>query len=112
MAWHAHYFILNDAHEPVEVSFDEHNHWHCEHSTIRQTQIGPHARVRTYFCGMTDDVTMPGPPKFIHHVEGPGLHGKSADSPTYDEAVARHERIVGWLRKRVERIEGRPVEPD
>lgn len=112
MTWHDHYFILDKDHQPLEVSFGEHNRWHCEHSVIRKTQVGLNARVTTYFRGMTDDMTMPGPPKFIHRVEGPGLHGKSADSPTYDEAVARHERIVEWLRKRVERIEGRRNEPD
>lgn len=109
MAWHAHYFILNDAHEPVEVSFDEHNHWYCEHGTIRLTQIGQNARVTTYFRGITDDVTMPGPPKFVHRVEGPGLRGKYAESPTYDAAISRHERIVEWLRKRVEEFEGRQI---
>ncbi|MBB6320613.1 hypothetical protein [Paraburkholderia tropica] len=46
---------------------------------------------------------MPEPPHFVHHVEGPGLHGKSATSPTYEEAIARHERIVTWLRDRVAR---------
>jgi hypothetical protein len=107
MPWHDHYFILDENHQPKEVSHDEWVHWADQHQTIKKTQIGPNARVWTYFSGMTDDVTMPGPPKFIHHISGPGLHGKSADSPTYDEALARHERIAEWVRKKVEKVEGR-----
>ncbi|MBB2981726.1 hypothetical protein [Paraburkholderia tropica] len=103
MPSHPHYFVLDERNEPVETSFDEWARWATAHGTTRKTSVGAHARVRTYFQGLTDDVTMPEPPHFVHHVEGPGLHGKSATSPTYEEAIARHERIVTWLRDRVAR---------
>jgi hypothetical protein len=105
MPWHDHYFILNADHQPVEVTSGEYCRWISEHGVIAHTEVGPHARVTTRFSGMTDDVTMPGPPKFTHFVEGPGLKDKTADTPTYEEALARHERIVEWLRKRVARYE-------
>ncbi|MFX1768001.1 hypothetical protein PWP93_36640 [Paraburkholderia sp. A1RI-2L] len=107
MPWHAHYFVLDEHHEPVEVTLDEWCRWRGEHRTLKQTIINENARVTTLWHGMTDDVTMPGPPKFLHSLEGPGLKEKTADSLTYAEAIARHDRIVEWLRARVARYENR-----
>lgn len=105
MPWHDHCFILNDAHDPVEVTQHEWIHWCVKYEIIKDTRISQHARVCTRWCGMVDDVTMPGPPMFKHIVNGPGLRDKTAETLTYDEALARHDRIVEWLRKRVERLE-------
>lgn len=106
MPWHDHYFILNEAHEPVEVTQHEWIHWCEEHALLKDTRIGQHARVSTRWSGMTDDVTMPGPPKFEHRVDGFGLRNKTAYTPTYDEALARHDRIVEWMKRRAARYGG------
>ncbi|PVX84364.1 hypothetical protein [Paraburkholderia unamae] len=103
MPWHAHYYILNDAHEPVETTLSEWCHWRAANDPIKRTDIDINARVTTIWLGMTDDVTMQGPPKFGHMIEGPGLKENWAHSLTYEEALARHDRIAEWLRKRVAR---------
>jgi hypothetical protein len=100
MPWHAHYFILNEAHEPVEVTLDEWCRWRGANDPIKRTDVGRHARVITLWQGMTDDESMPGAPKFMHLVEGPGVKDEGTYSATYDAAIARHDRIAEWLRKR------------
>lgn len=103
MPSHARYFILNDAHEPVETTLDEWCRWRGANDPLKKTAINSFAQVTTMWGGNIDDVTMPGPPMFFHIVEGPGIKDKVVYTDGYDAALARHERIVDWLRKRVER---------
>lgn len=104
MPSHARYFILNDQHEPVETTLDEWCRWRGANDPLKKTVISAHAQVTTMWGGAIDDVTMPGPPTFFHIVEGPGVKENMVYTEGYDEALARHDRIVEWLRKRMERI--------
>lgn len=99
-----HYFILNEAHDPAEVTLDEWCHWRAINDPVKKTVISINSQVTTKWGGLTDDVTMPGPPQFFHIVEGPGIRQPIVHTPTYEEALARHDRIAEWLRKRADKL--------
>ncbi|CAN0619595.1 protein of unknown function [Burkholderia multivorans] len=76
--------------------------WSSENKSISDTTIAPNVRVRTMFMGDTNDRDPPEEPKFVHYIYEPGALFRTADSYGYDYAVARHDRIAEWLRRRDE----------
>ncbi|UEP49673.1 hypothetical protein LMA00_07970 [Burkholderia ambifaria] len=94
-----HYFILNDQHEPVEVDLLT----FCKSDkSIADTTVAVNTRVWTIFLGTTRDRDPPEQPYFVHYVFEPGSLYRTADTYGYENAVARHSRIVEWLTKRAE----------
>jgi len=95
-----HYFILNDRREPVEVDLTTYCKWDDE---VADTTVAEHTRVWTVFLGVTNDRDPPEEPFFVHYVFEPGHLYRTVDTYGYDNAVARHGRIVEWLKKRAAR---------
>ncbi|HEF4739396.1 TPA: hypothetical protein SLZ45_003344 [Burkholderia multivorans] len=95
-----HYFILNDQHEPVEVDLETSSKWDAN---IADTMVDEYSRVWTIFLGTTVDRDPPAQPYFVHYVIEPGSLYRTVNTYGYHEAVARHGRIVEWMKKRVER---------
>ncbi|WP_321944247.1 hypothetical protein [Burkholderia cenocepacia] len=92
------HYILNDQHEPVEVDLET----RCkrEDDDIGDTTVAENTRVWTIFLGYANDGAEP---PFVHYVFEPGHLYRTANTYGYENAVARHARIVEWLKKRAER---------
>ncbi|WP_176322389.1 hypothetical protein [Burkholderia vietnamiensis] len=95
-----HYFILNDRREPVEVDLTTFCKWDDE---IADTTVAAYTRVWTVFLGVTNHSDPPAEPYFVHYIYEPGYLFRTVNTFGYDNAVARHARIVEWLKKRAER---------
>ncbi|WP_334028905.1 hypothetical protein [Burkholderia orbicola] len=92
------YFILNDRREPVEVDLETFCKW--EDDEIGNTTVAANTRVWTVFLGYANTGVEP---PFVHYVFEPGSLYRTVNTYGYDNAVARHERIVEWLKRRAER---------
>ncbi|KWI50257.1 hypothetical protein WT72_24085 [Burkholderia pseudomultivorans] len=95
-----HYFILNDNKEPVEVDLETFSKWD---DYIGDTTIAQGVRVWTVFLGVTNDRDPPEVPYFTHFIIEPGSLYRTVNTYGYDNALARHGRIAGWLKRRAER---------
>ncbi|MBR7996696.1 hypothetical protein KDX08_30040 [Burkholderia cenocepacia] len=92
------YYILNDQHEPIEVDLETFSKW--QDDEIGNTTVAENTRVWTVFLGYANEGKRP---PFVHYVFEPGHLYRTVDTYGYDNAVARHRRIVEWLTKRAER---------
>lgn len=96
------HFILNDQHEPVEVDLETACKW--EDRDIGNTTVALNTRVWTIFLGYANEGERP---PFVHYVFEPGHLYRTVNTYGYDKAVARHERIAEWLKKRAVQREER-----
>lgn len=92
-------YILDASDEPV-VATDWMTwlHWMCDEAPKWITEIRPSGvQVLTYFCGTrNEDGTF-----YTTQVSGGRYNGRSGTATSGEEALAQHERVVGWLCSRL-----------